>query len=57
VHFIDKLLPFKVSLMIFLLIFKASKSGIYMDNYLVTLGMYLILMLFFKIYLAVSAKD
>ncbi|EAR16793.1 hypothetical protein RB2501_07825 [Robiginitalea biformata HTCC2501] len=56
-HFIDKLLPFKVSLMIFLLIFKASKSGIYMDNYLVTLGMYLILMLFFKIYLAVSAKD
>lgn len=56
-QFIDKLLPFKVSLMVFLLIFKASKSGIYMDNYLVTLGMYLILMLFFKIYFAVSAKD
>jgi hypothetical protein len=28
-----------------------------MDNYLITLGMYLILMLFFKVYFAVSAKD
>jgi len=28
-----------------------------MDNYLITLGMYLILMLFFKIYVAVSAKE
>lgn len=29
-----------------------------MDNYLITLGMYLLLMLFFKIYFAVAAaKD
>jgi len=28
-----------------------------MENYLITLGMYLILMLFFKIYFAVAAKD
>lgn len=29
----------------------------FMDNYLITLGLYLILMLFFKVYFAVSAKD
>jgi len=28
-----------------------------MENYVITLGMYLILMLFFKIYFAVAAKD
>lgn len=28
-----------------------------MDNYLITVGMYLILMLFFKIYFAVAAND
>jgi hypothetical protein len=28
-----------------------------MDNYLITLGMYLILMLFFKIYFAVFTKE
>lgn len=28
-----------------------------MDNYLITLGTYLILMLFFKIYFAVAAKE
>lgn len=34
-----------------------SKLGLAMDNYLITLGMYLILMLFFKVYFAVNAKD
>jgi len=28
-----------------------------MENYLIVLGMYLILMLFFKIFFAVSAKE
>ncbi len=28
-----------------------------MDNYIITLGTYLILMLFFKIYVAVASKE
>lgn len=42
---------------LFLFTFSESKTGIDMDNYLITLGMYLILMLFIKIYFAVAAKD
>ena len=42
---------------VFFFTFRASKTGIDMDNYLITLGMYLILMLFIKIYFAVAAKD
>ncbi len=41
----------------FLFTFIASKTSTNMDNYLITLGMYLILMLFIKIYFAVTAKD
>ena len=37
-------------------IFKPINQNI-MDNYLITVGMYLILMLFFKIYFAVAAKE
>jgi len=44
----------------FLFIFKQSKSKEFllrMDNYIITLGTYLILMLFFKVYFAVAAKE
>ncbi len=44
----------------FLFIFKKSKSKeslFRMDNYIITLGTYLILMLFFKVYFAVAAKE
>lgn len=51
-QFIDK----KVHLKGYLHIFRVSKSY-YMDNYFITLGTYLILMLFFKIYYAVSVKE
>lgn len=40
----------------FYAIFRPINQSI-MDNYLITVGMYLILMLFFKIYFAVAAKD
>ena len=56
-HFIDEWEPFIGFFTIFLITFSMSKLSIRMDNYLITLGMYLILMLFFKIYFAVAAKD
>jgi len=55
-HFIDK----SVRFVDFLFTFRKSKSKeifLYMDNYIITLGTYLILMLFFKVYFAVAAKE
>ena len=34
-----------------------QKIFYFMDNYIITLGTYLILMLFFKVYFAVAAKE
>ena len=45
-----------VRVIFFLHIFKPSKRHV-MDNYLITLGMYLLLMLFFKLYVTVAAKE
>ncbi len=56
-HFIDECVHLIGFCMLFFFTFKPSKTGIDMDNYLITLGMYLILMLFIKIYFAVAAKD
>lgn len=56
-HFVDVFSPFNTNCTIILLIFKMKIRVLHMDNYLITLGMYLILMLFFKVYYAVSARD
>jgi len=56
-HFIDKKLHLKGFLMFFLFTFIPSKSFSPMDNYIITLGLYLVLMLFFKVYYAVAAKE
>ena len=50
-------MPFNSDYTIFLFIFNQLQGITFMDNYLITLGLYLILMLFFKVYFAVSAKD
>ena len=55
-HFIDKNVRFMGRTFKKNYIFK-PKNQTTMDNYLITVGMYLILMLFFKIYFAVAAKD
>ncbi len=34
-----------------------TKSILHMDNYLIMLGMYLILMIFVKVYVSVATKD
>ena len=55
-HFIDIMAHLIVRIIFFLHIFKPSNKH-FMDNYLITLGMYLILMLFFKLYVTVTAKE
>lgn len=55
-HFTDEFVHLRGEAIYFLFTFRKSKPGIHMDNYFITIGMYLILMLFFKIYFAV-AKD
>ena len=56
-HFIGNFMPFNSERTIFLFTFRQIQGITFMDNYLITLGLYLILMLFFKVYFAVSAKD
>ena len=56
-YFIDEIVHLMGFRMHFLLYLARQKSTLYMDNYLITLGMYLILMLFIKIYFAVAAKE
>ena len=56
-HFIGDFMPFNSYYPVFLFIFNQLQGITFMDNYLITLGLYLILMLFFKVYFAVSAKD
>ncbi len=56
-YFVDKKLHLIGFRRIFLFKFNASKSFSPMDNYIITLGLYLMLMLFFKVYYAVAAKE
>ncbi len=56
-HFIDKKLHFIVYVNLFLTNFKVSKSITSMDKYVITLGLYLILMISFKIYYLVNVKE
>lgn len=43
--------------MIFLLTFNRTKNPDPMESYVITLGTYLILMLFFKVFFAVAGKE
>jgi|GEM_PF-817152 len=56
-HFIDKKLLLAVMLTIYLPIFNVSKSPTPMDKYIITLVLYLLLMVSFKLYYYVNAKD
>jgi len=56
-HFVDKKLHLIGFQRIFLFTLDPSKSFSPMDSYIITLGLYLMLMLFFKVYYAVAAKE
>jgi len=43
--------------MFFLLIFNSRIKPRNMESYIITLGTYLILMLFFKVFFAIAAKE
>jgi len=56
-HFIDKKMQLMDFIMFFSLFLEHQNLILLMENYIITGGMYLILMLFFKIYYAVAAKE
>jgi len=64
VHFNEKKVHFKDTVLIILPIFNSTTTNIStftnkktMDSYIITLGTYLILMLFFKVFFAVAGKE
>lgn len=63
-HFTEKKVHFKDVILIILPIFNSTTTIIgsftkkkTMDSYIITLGTYLILMLFFKVFFAVAGKE
>lgn len=57
VYFVDKNFLLAVYITIFLSRFNVSKSITNMDKYIITLVLYLLLMISFKVYYYVNAKE
>ena len=57
VYFVDKNFLLTVYITIFLSKFNVSKSITNMDKYIITLVLYLLLMISFKVYYYVNAKE